>query len=120
MVDSFTEAVIGAAFEVHNVLGFGYSEKVYERALTVELEMRGVKFKTQQATGVTYKGQPVGAFIADLVVEECVIVELKTGTDLHQDHGKQCLNYLRAGGWKVGLVVNFGPRRVDVKRLIHS
>ena len=64
MVDSFTEAVIGAAFEVHNVLGFGYSEKVYERALTVELEIRGVKFKTRQGNRrlLQYKGGPAGSF----------------------------------------------------------
>ena len=119
MLNAISAAIIGAAYEVHNVLGFGFAEKVYERALAVELELRGVRFKTQQPTGVSYKGENDGAFIADLLVEDAVIVELKSANDLHVEHERQCLNYLRAGDWKLGLVLNFGPKRVDVKRQIN-
>ena len=119
VLNSISEAVIGAAYEVYNVLGFGFLEKVYERALAVELELRGVAFKTQQQIGVTYKGRNVGVFMADLVVQGAVVIELKSVDEIHGETVSQCLNYLRGGGWKLGIVLNFGPRRVDVRRVVN-
>jgi GxxExxY protein len=91
-----TESVIGSAFEVANVLGAGFLEKVYERALTRELALRGVSAKAQVSFPVCYKGQSVGEYVADLVVQQQVIVELKCVDHLASEHLAQCINYLKA------------------------
>ena len=106
-LNEITETIIGASFEVYNVLGYGFVEKVYERALAIELELRGVKFKTQHQLGVEYKGRKAGIFTADFVVEGAVIVELKAVSEIHEEHVRQCINYLKGSGRKLGLVVNF-------------
>src|SRR5882672_4909819 len=90
-----TEAVIGSAFEVANVLGAGFLEKVYERALIRELALRGVSAKRQVSFPVSYKGQYVGEYIADLVIQEEVIVELKCVDSFANEHLAQCINYLK-------------------------
>ena len=97
-----TEAVIGAAFEMSKVLGVGFLEKVYERALVRELLLRGVSAKAQVSFPVCYKGQYVGEYVADLVVEEKLIVELKCVDRFANDHLAQCLNYLKASSLRVG------------------
>src|SRR5208282_1672962 len=89
-----TEQVIGAAFEVHGVLGYGFLEKVYENALLAELCKRGLKAETQKSTKVKYKDVIVGDYVADLVVEDKVIVELKTEETYNKVHEAQLLNYL--------------------------
>lgn len=91
-----TEAVIGSAFEVANVLGAGFLEKVYERALVRELASRGVSAKAQVSFPVSYKGQYVGEYVSDLLVEEKVIVELKCVDRFANEHLAQCINYLKA------------------------
>src|SRR5450631_158517 len=96
-----TEAVIGSAFEVANVLGAGFLEKVYERALIRELALRGVNAKAPVSFPVRYKGQYVGEYVADLVVEEYLIVELKCVDRLANEHLPQCINYLKASGLHV-------------------
>ena len=90
-----TEAVIGSAFEIANVLGAGFLEKVYERALILELALRGVRAKAQVAFPVCYKGQYVGEYMADLVVEEKLIVELKCVDRFANEHLAQCINFQR-------------------------
>ena len=113
-----TEAVIGSAFEVANVLGAGFLEKVYERALIRELALRGVKVKAQVSFPVSYKGQYMGEYVADLVVEEQLIVELKCVDHLANEHLAQCINYLKASGLHVALLVNFQKPKVEWKRVL--
>ena len=113
-----TERVIAACMEVSNLLGAGFLESVYQRALVQELELRGIQFRGQCPIQVLYKGNPVGDYIADLVVEERLIVELKALSGLTTEHEAQLLNYLKATGIHVGLLVNFGTARLQWKRLV--
>ena len=113
-----TEGVIGAAFEVAHALGAGFLEKVYENALAIELRKNGLKVEQQHPIKVFYDNQPVGDFSADLLIEDSVLVELKAARILDDVHAAQCLNYLKATGLKVCLLVNFGRPRVEIKRLV--
>ena len=113
-----TEAVIGAAFEVANVLGAGFLERVYERALLRELALRGVKAKAQVPFRVCYKGQYVGEYLADLVIEEKLIVELKCVERFANEHLAQCINYLKVSGLQVALLINFQRPKVEWKRVL--
>jgi GxxExxY protein len=113
-----TEALIGSAFEVANVLGAGFLEKVYERALLRELALRGVSAKAQVSFPVWYKGQYVGEYVADLVVEEKVIVELKCVERFANEHLAQCINYLKASRLRVALLINFQKPKVEWKRVL--
>jgi GxxExxY protein len=113
-----TEAVIGSAFEVANVLGAGFLEKVYERVLIRELALGGVNAKAQVSFPVCYKGQHVGEYVADLVVEGRLIVELKCVDHLANEHLAQCINYLKASGLHVALLVNFQKPKVEWKRVL--
>jgi GxxExxY protein len=114
----YTETVIGAAFEVANALGPGFLEKVYERALIRELKLRGIGAKAQCSFTVSYKGQSVGEYVADLVVEERLIVELKCVDRLSNDHLAQCINYLKASRLGVALLINFQKPKVEWKRVL--
>ena len=113
-----TEAVIGSAFEIANVLGAGFLEKVYERALIRELALRGVRAKAQVSFPVCYKGHYVGEYMADLVVEEKLIVELKCVDRFANEHLAQCINYLKASGLSVALLLNFQRPKVEWKRVL--
>jgi len=113
-----TEAVIGAAFEVANVLGAGFLERIYERALIRELALRGVCAKAQVPFRVCYKGRYVGAYLADLVVEEKLIVELKFVERFANEHLAQCINYLKISGLQVALLINFQRPKVEWKRVL--
>ncbi len=115
---AWTEAVIGSAFEVIDVLGSGFLEKVYERALIRELALRGVAGKAHVSFPVCYKGQYVGEYIADLVVGETVIVELKCVDRWSNEHLAQCINYLKASGLRVALLINFQRPRLEWKRVV--
>ena len=117
-LESLSERVIGAVFEVSRVLGAGFLEKVYERALVRELEMRGMRVQRQVPLPVSYKGELVGEYFADLMVEDELLVELKCVELLNLEHRAQCLNYLRASGRNVCLLVNFQRARVQVKRVV--
>ena len=110
-----TEKIIGCAFKVHNVLGPGFLEKVYEDGLRIELERLGFKVKQQEPINVNYEGQVVGEYYADLWVDECVVIEVKAGLTLVKQHEVQLVNYLAATGIDCGLLLNFGPS-VQVKR----
>jgi GxxExxY protein len=109
---------LGAAFEVHNTLGYGFLEKVYENPLMAELRLRGVEVEQQRAFTVSYKGEKVGDYFCDLLVAGKVIVEVKAAAQIADEHIAQTLNYLRATGLKVGLVLNFGKTRLEYKRLV--
>jgi GxxExxY protein len=115
---NLTEAVMGSAFEVANVLGAGFLEKVYERALIRELALRGVSAKAQISFPVCYKGQYVGEYVADLVVEEKLIVELKCMERFANEHLAQWINYLKASGLRVALLINFQRPGVEWKRVL--
>ena len=115
-----TEKIIGAAFEVHRELGPGFLEKVYETALVRELESRGLRARSQAEIAVHYKGQSVGVYYADVLVNDKVICEIKATEDLASVHEAQLLHYLKATGIKVGLLLNFGSPRAQVKRLVRS
>lgn len=113
-----TEKVIGAAFEVHRELGPGFLEKVYETALLRELAHRGVRAASQSEIEVHYKGQSVGVYYADILVDNSVICEIKAVDAMSSAHEAQLLHYLKATGIKVGLLLNFGSRRLQVKRMV--
>jgi GxxExxY protein len=112
-----TNAIIGALFEVHNVLGSGFLESVYANALTIELRNRGVPAERNVPFEVMYRGMSVGRYVADLVVDQRVIVETKAAKAIDPVHRAQLLNYLRASGLEVGLVANFGSS-VQFKRVV--
>lgn len=115
-----TGQIIGAAMAVSNELGVGFLEKVYERALQAELTLRGVKALTQRPLVVRYKGAVVGDYVADMLVEDCVLVEIKHADGFDNAHMAQCLNYLKATGLKVCLLINFGKTTVEWKRIVRD
>jgi GxxExxY protein len=110
-----TEQVIGCAYEVHNVLGCGFLEKVYENALLNELAFKGIKAEAQRPISVSYKETIVGEYCADIVVEDSLVIELKAVEKLTDIHEIQLKNYLKATSIELGLLINFG-KSVEVKR----
>jgi GxxExxY protein len=114
-LNGITEKIIGCAFNVANELGCGFAEKVYENAMVIELRNIGLKVEQQKPIVVFYKGEPVGNYDADLLVEGKVFVELEAARGLDEAHTAQCLNYLSATGVPICLLINFG-KRVEVKR----
>ncbi len=116
-INKITEAIIGAAMKVSNTLGVGFLEKVYENALAVELRKAGLKFEQQKAIEVIYEGVIVGNYVADLIVEGQVLVELKAAKTIDDIHQAQLLNYLKATKLKIGLIINFGTSRLGIKRM---
>jgi GxxExxY protein len=117
-IDQLTYAINGAVFEVNRILGPGFLEKVYENALLVELKHNGIEAQAQAPIRVTYKEAIVGDYIADILVDDRVIVELKTVERIERIHEAQLLNYLKATGIKVGLLVNFKNTKAQIKRLV--
>ena len=112
-----TEKIIGCAYTVSNILGSGFLEKVYENALAHELIKAGLKVQQQVPIQVLYDGLVVGYYLADLLVEDCVLVELKAIQGLEDVHKAQCINYLKATGLRLCLLLNFGTTRVEIKRI---
>jgi GxxExxY protein len=119
-LDSITQKIIGCAFEVSNTLGCGFLEKVYERALVQELRMMGLNVQAQYPISVYYKGSVVGNFFADILVEKCILVELKALSYLDNNHQAQCLNYLKATNLNLCLLLNFGKPKVEIKRIVRN
>ena len=113
-----TEQIIGAAFEVYKVLGYGFLEKVYHKALVVELKLRRLPIEEEYAIKVIYKNEIVDEYYADIFVERKVIVEIKVDDKYNSQHEAQLLNYLKATGIKIGLLINFGKSKCEFKRLI--
>ena len=111
-----TRAIIGCAFQVSNELGAGFLESVYENAMLVALKEEGITAISQKPIKVTFRGQDVGTFFADLLVEEKVLVELKAAKAIAPEHQAQIINYLKATGIEVGLLMNFGNPKLEHKR----
>ena len=116
-LNSLTEAIIGAAYEVSNTLGAGFLEELYERALRNELTLRGISVESQVVYPVTYKGLLIGEYTPDLVVEGSLIVELKCVDRLAPTHLAQCLSYLHASGLTLALLLNFQHAKVECRRI---
>lgn len=112
-----SEKIIAAAYAVHKELGHGFLEKVYKNALEIELRENSVKCNSEVPLNVSYHGQIVGDYFADLVVDEKIVVEVKAVSDLMPAHEVQLVNYLKATGLQVGLLINFG-QSVKVKRRV--
>jgi GxxExxY protein len=112
-----SEKIIAAAYAVHNQLGCGFVEKVYKNSLALELEEMGVKCSCEVPLQVTYRGKVVGEYCADVIVEDKIVVEVKAVSRLDPVHEVQLVNYLKATGLSVGLLINFG-RSVEVKRRV--
>lgn len=119
-LNALLEAVVGAAYEVSNVLGPGFLEKLYERALVKELALRGIPAAHQVCYSVVYKGQPIGDYIADLVVDDRLLVELKCTHRLADEHLAQCINYLTASGLHLALLLNFQHPKVEWRRVVQG
>jgi GxxExxY protein len=118
LLQPITEQLIGAAYEVHNVLGFGFLEKVYQRAMQVELRSRGIKVELEPKIQVKFKGVVIGDYAADLLVADKIVVELKTDATYQSIHEAQLLNELRGTGIRLGYLINFGRERVEYKRMV--
>ncbi len=114
-----TEKIIKAFYKVYNTLGYGFLEKVYENALFIELESIGLIVKKQDPIKVYYKEKEVGVYFADLIVNDAIIIELKTAESLSEEHESQLINYLKATEIEVGLLINFG-KKPEVKRKVYS
>ena len=113
-----TEQIIGCAYRVYNAMGFGFLESVYENCMLVELRKTDLGARRQAPITVRYDSEIVGEFVADLLVEDCVIVELKSVRQLTKAHEAQLVNYLVATGTPVGLLINFGEKGVEVRRKV--
>ncbi len=114
-----TEKIIKAFYKVYNSLGYGFLEKVYENALFIELVDIGLSVEKQKRIKVYYESKEVGEYFADLIVEDCVIVELKAAESLCEEHEFQLINYLKATETEVGLLLNFG-KKPEIKRKVFS
>jgi GxxExxY protein len=115
-----TEVIIGCAYRVANSLGCGFLEKLYENPLRIELTRQGVAVRQQHPVTVTYDGEIIGEYFADLLVEDSAVVELKAANALDDVHLAQCLNYLKATGLKICLLINFGKPTVEIRRLVNN
>lgn len=118
LYEAITGKILEAAFEVAHELGCGFLESVYEKALKIALQNKGFRVTEQHPIKVYFRGQDVGEFYADLFVEEKVIVELKAAKALAPEHQAQVINYLKATGIEVGLLINFGQPKIEYKRLV--
>lgn len=113
-----TYKINGAIFEVNRVLGAGFLEKVYEKALLKELFLRGLNAQSQVPVEVVYKAEVVGEYFIDILVENLIVIELKAVEKLQKIHTAQLLNYLKATGYKMGLLVNFTHPKAEIKRYV--
>ena len=117
-INDITYKIRAAIFEVNRVLGYGFLEKIYENALLIELKKRGLNAKGQVPINVEYKGEIVGEYFADIVVEDKVVLELKAIESLQKIHEAQLLNYLKATGYKIGFLVNFTHPKAEIRRFV--
>jgi GxxExxY protein len=118
-LNEITKRIIGCAYAVSNALGAGFLEKVYENALTHELKKSGIFVQQQQPIDVHYDGLVVGEYVADLVVENAVLVELKAVKTFDDVHFAQCINYLKATRLPICLLINFGLPKIEIKRFVN-
>jgi GxxExxY protein len=110
--------IIESVLKVHNTLGCGFLEKVYENALVIELKMEGIRFKQQEPIKVLYRNQVVGEYVSDILIEEKIILELKTVDEISNIHEAQIINYLKATGVKLGIIINFAKPKLEYKRIV--
>ena len=113
-----TENIIGCAYRVYNKMGFGFLESVYEKCLLIELHKSDLEAESQKPITVFYENEIVGEFVADIIVNDTIILELKSVRRIIKAHEVQLVNYLVATGKPIGLILNFGERKVEVKRKI--
>ena len=113
-----TEQIIGCAFRVHNKMGYGFLESVYENCMKIELKKIGLEFESQKPINVYYDNEIVGDYIADIIVNDLIILELKSVRRIVKAHEMQLVNYLTVTRKPVGLIINFGEQKVEVKRKI--
>ena len=118
--EAITEQIIGCAYRVYNKIGYGFLEAVYEKCMIIELGKAGLQVASQRPITVYYDGAVVGKYVADLVVEDAIIVELKSVQQIIKAHEIQLVNYLVATQIDVGLVLNFGENKVEVKRKVRT
>jgi GxxExxY protein len=116
LYEELTGKIIAACLEVSNELGCGFLESVYQNALLIALQEKGLRVESEHALSVIFRGRTIGEFYADLLVEETVIVEIKAVSALTENHKAQILNYLKATGIEVGLLVNFGSPKMEWRR----
>jgi len=121
LFEDVTKQIIGAAYNVYNKMGFGYLEKVYEKCMMIEFsEINDLDVKQQCPIKVEYKDVDVGDYVADLLINDSIIVELKSVRQLAIAHEVQMVNYLKATGLDLGLLINFGEQKVDIKRKVRE
>ena len=112
-----TDKIISAAYDIHNQMGFGFSEKIYENAMMIKLASKGLRASQQVPINVFFEGKLVGEYFADILVEDTIVVELKALNELAKIHEAQLINFLKATGNKVGLLINFGEKLKIVRRV---
>lgn len=110
--------IIGIAMEIHRELGYGYLEKVYENSLLVLLKENNINAEQQKELSVNFRGHEVGKYIADIVIENKIILELKVATAIKDVHKAQVANYLKTTGLKLGIIINFGKDRLEYERVV--
>ena len=118
--EALTEKIIGCAYRVYNKMGFGFLESVYEKCLMIELKKAGLIAESQVPINVEYDGESVGEFVADILVEDVVILELKSVKRIIRAHEIQVVNYLTATHKEIGLILNFSETKVEVKRKVRD
>ena len=118
--EKVTETIIGCAYRVYNKMSFGFLESVYEKCLLIEWRKAGLETETQKPITVYYDGEVVGEFVADMMINDAVIIELKSVRRIIKAHEVQLVNYLVAMGKLVGLILNFGERKVEIKRKVND
>ena len=118
--DELTHTIIGCAMKVHNTLGNGFQEVIYQRALAIELKNNGITFLREQEIPIFYEGHEIGSRRADFLIENKVLIELKALIKLEDVHLAQALNYLTAYNLKIGLLINFGATKLEFKRLFRK
>ena len=119
-LNNLTERIIGCAYTVSNKLGCGFLEKVYENALQIELSKEGIPARQQHPMNVRYDEQIGGEFFADILVQDAILLELKAVSRLNGSHVAQCINYLKASGLTLCLLMNFANPRLEIKRIING
>ncbi len=119
-LNEISEKIIGSAFKVSNTLGAGFLEKVYQNALMIELAENGLFPEKEKPIIIKYKNKIVGEYYADILVNNQVIVEIKAVSSLNEIHQAQLLNYLKATNLKLGLLINFGTSRIQIKRMVNE
>ena len=116
--ERLSHRVLKCAQNVSHGLGAGFLEKIYENALRIELTQAGIPFQSQQKFVVSYKGENIGDYIADIVVDNRLLIELKALSGFSREHDAQVMNYLKASGLTVGLLLNFGVTKLGVRRVV--